>query len=119
MGSRLRGKDTTRPQCRLGGCARGGAVEQLIVAVLRSARRDFQIDEHRPLFGQHGADLLFEYLQVGERMDAAISRRAREAGKIDPAAAWDRMPAVRLVGPVFAHEVDEIARGGDRKSTRL
>src|SRR5215211_8417154 len=101
-----------RAQRRLGGGANGGSVNPGIVARLRSARDHLDVDEHRPLFGQDGADLLLEDLQIGKRVRAAISGRAREAGKIDSAAIGDRMAAVRLVCAVLAHKVNEVARGG-------
>src|SRR5215211_2880921 len=70
-----------RAQRRLGGGAHAGSVNPGIVARLRSARDHLDVDEDRPLFGQDGADLLLENLQIGKRVHAAIAGRAREAGK--------------------------------------
>ena len=64
-------------------------MKQLVVAVLRSARRDFQIDEHRSLSGQHGADLLFD-----------VELRGGPGWALLPAAlgvAWSDQPRVDTV----------------------
>src|SRR5580700_3146002 len=84
------------------------SVEARIVALLRPARCDLEVGEHRSRLGQYGADLLLEHLEVGEFIDRAIPGGSREARKIDLLAARNRMPAVRFVGAVLAYEMDEI-----------
>src|SRR5690349_22641221 len=69
------------------------SVDAAVVALLRAARHDLEIDEQRAGLGQQRADLLLEVLEVGEGMHRPIAGRAREAGEVDIAAARDRMAA--------------------------
>ena len=68
------------------------------------------VDEHRPLLLQYRADPFTERGKVGELVDAAIARGAREAGEADATGAGNRVAAVGLVSAVFADEMDEVAR---------
>src|SRR5262249_34818087 len=85
-------------------------MDAAVVALLRAARHDLEIDEQRTGRGQQRANLLLEVLQVGERVHRLVAGGAREASEVDIAAARDRMAAVRLVGAVLAHEVIEVWR---------
>ena len=68
-------------------------MQELVVALLRPARRDLEVDEHRALLGQDSADLLVEYALVDEGMHAAIAGGAGEAGEVDAVAVGDRVSA--------------------------
>src|SRR5262245_6830408 len=76
-------------------------VQAAVVALLLAARGNLQAHEHRPGLVQDCADLLLEYLQVGELIDVLVSGRAGEAREAHRAAAGNRMAAVRLVGAVL------------------
>jgi hypothetical protein len=86
------------------------SVQAGVVALLRPARGNLEVYEHRTGFAEQGADLLPEDFQVGEVEHDAISGRTREAGEVDPVAARDGVSAIGLIGAVLAHEVIEVRR---------
>src|SRR5215475_3085366 len=96
--------------------SRGRPMQHGVIAVLRSARRDLEVDENRTLLGQYGTDPLLEILQIGEHMRAAISRRAGEPGEVNEPAPRRRVAAVCFVGSVFADEMEEILRSRFRRT---
>src|SRR5260221_3176776 len=77
------------------------SMQARIVALLRPARGDLQVGKYRPRLGEHGADLLLEHLEVGKVVDDAIPRRAGKVGEVHPVAAWNRVPAIGLIGAVL------------------
>src|SRR5262252_11147197 len=81
-----------------------------IVALLRAAGRNLEINENRPWRRQQRVDLLLEYLAVGEFMHRRIARRPGKAAKVHLVATRDRMAAVGLVGAILTHEVVQIGR---------
>src|SRR5439155_7690071 len=102
---RAAGFDSISPESALAGVERVlerladfGAVDAVVVARLRPAALDLEIDEHRALLGEDCADLLLEILQIGKFIDGAVTGRAREPGKTDMAAVRGRMAAVGFVG---------------------
>src|SRR5216683_4016514 len=111
-------ESSPRRECRAERLAHMRTVQPGVVALLWAARYYLEIRKNRPRLRQQRADLLLEYFQVGEFMHRGIARRPREAAKVHAVATGDRMAAIRLVGAVVAHEVEEIGRRRRRDSNQ-
>ena len=46
-----------------------GAMQAAVIALLRPACLNLEVGEHRSGLGEHGADLLLEYLKFGKLVD--------------------------------------------------
>src|SRR5437899_13088465 len=108
--SRFKPESSPRRERRTKRLAHMRTMQPGVVALLWAARRYLQISENRPRPRQQRADLPLEDAQLGEFMHARIACRPREAAKVYLVATRDRMAAIRLVGAVVAHEVEEIGR---------
>src|SRR5215813_14355895 len=101
---------SARRECFAERFAHMRTMQARIVALLRTAGRDLEINENRPRLRQQRADSLLEYLKVGKFMHRRIARRPGEAAKVHLVATRDRMAAVGLVGAILTREVIQIGR---------